>query len=193
MRDSSKAVIAVVVGVIVTVSLAFVLMPYWLPPLQQIPDRTMNPEPTTEPEVIEPTREPESTPEPDTLDEPQSSANVTIQYTWIWGKSLVGTYGTVEADPGKVFLSVHMTIKNNGYDSFSTDPSYFYVIVNGISDSVKCSYESRTYTSENWNNTIISNGETFKGRLHFQVPDSWLFLEFEYKATSGNFNVVWYE
>jgi len=172
MKDSSKVIIAVVVGVILTVSLAFVFMPYVLPPLQQITDRILNPEP-------EPTTEP--------------SANVTIRYTYIWGRALVGTYGTVEADPDKVFLSVHMTIKNNGYDSFSTDPSYFYVIVNRISGSVKCSYEPRTYTSESWNNTVISNGETFKGRLHFQVPDSWLLLEFEYKATSGNFNVVWYK
>ncbi len=72
------------------------------------------------------------------------------------------------------------------------DPSNFYVLVNRITEEVKCSFEPRTYTSENWNNSTISNGESFEGRLHFQVPESWINLEFGYNSAE-DFNIIWYE
>lgn len=129
----------------------------------------------------------------DTAVKQQLAVNVTIQYSYWWGGAIINKYGTIEPDPGKVFLSVDMIIKNNGYDSFSTDPSYFFVIVERLSGDVKYGYEPRAYNSELWNNTVISSGETFIGRLHFQISDSWLRLKFEYKTVSGDFNVVWYK
>jgi len=118
---------------------------------------------------------------------PELGKNVTIEYSWMWG----GLSG-FEADLGNVFVVAQFTITNNGYNSFSTDPSNFYVLVNRITEEVKCSFEPRTYTSENWKNTTISNGEIFEGRLHFQVPESWLFLEFG-NINDEEFNIIWYE
>ena len=62
-----------------------------------------------------------------------------------------------------------MTIKNNGYDSFSTSPVYFYAIVNNF----KYSYDSSTYVVDNWDTVDVLDGGTFKGtcfRFHPLKP-----------------------
>ncbi len=51
---------------------------------------------------------------------PELSENVTIEYSWMWGGSLIGSDGTVEPDPENVFVVAQFTITNNGYNSFST-------------------------------------------------------------------------
>src|SRR4030066_784514 len=91
------------------------------------------------------TPSPTPTPQPKVTPSPEPVSNVTISYVIgkaeyiVWGSSI---FGTDRPNSGKVFLVVNMTIKNNGYDSFSTNALNFFV----IADNVKYSYDSVTWS-----------------------------------------------
>ncbi len=104
-------------------------------------------------------------------------------YTWI-GKSGDNYYQ--QAESGKVFLEVNMTITNNGYDSFNINPFYFSAATN----NVKYSYDSGTFSLHKWDTFYILNGETFVGTILFQVPASSSSFTLGYDQSS-NFNIVW--
>ncbi len=99
------------------------------------------------------------------------------------------SYSYVEQpDSGKVFLEVNMTIKNNGYDSFSTNPFYFYA----IADNVKYDYDGITYSVDNWDTVDVLNGGTFNGVLIFQIPSTAKSVTIGYESWSWlDYNIIW--
>jgi Domain of unknown function (DUF4352) len=110
-------------------------------------------------------------------DTPQSEKNIAISYSAVAKQSVkwMGSSGTFyyrQADTGKVFVEVKMTIKNNGYGSesrsFNTNPNFF----NLVADKTTYSYDTATYSVDNWETLDVWNGRTYKGVLEFQVPQS---------------------
>ena len=191
MKDSSKVVIAVVIGVIFTVFLAFVFMPYVLPPLQQNTDRILNPEP--EPTPI---TEPETEPEPESTPEPSApplstSKSITISYTGVKTEYIVWVIDSLSGvempSTDKVFLEINITISNNAYDSFSTSPYRFYV----IADKVKYDFDSNTYLLDDWDTVDILDGGTFHGTLVFQIPESASSFTLGYETYFTRYDIVW--
>jgi hypothetical protein len=101
---------------------------------------------------------------------------------------------------GFTYLIVNMTIENNGYDDFSTAPSYFYV----IADNTEYSYSASETFSLNfdfysydhftlWKNVYIQNGENFAGTMVFQIPEDSI-IRIGYKGNnsqSQSYDIIW--
>ena len=79
---------------------------------------------TQNPEPEEPT-EPEHPTEPE---EPtESEKRIDISYYTSGNNTIM--YGSVSfEDPGFIWLSAHVTIKNNGYDAFNTNTLYWFLL-----------------------------------------------------------------
>jgi hypothetical protein len=121
-----------------------------------------------------------------------TNKSVTISYTMVTKQSFVwidsiGTSQVQQADSGKVFLEVDMTIKNNGYDRFDTNPYYF----KAFADDVKYTVDIYTYYQHKWDIAIVLNGETFGGTLLFQIPESASSYAVSYEAVLSNYNIIW--
>jgi hypothetical protein len=145
------------------------------------PSPMVTPTPTSTPIV---TATPTATPTP--------TKSVAISYTMVTKQSFVwmgfsGTSYVQQADSGKVFLEVNMTIKNNGYDSFNTNPYYF----NAVADNIKYSVDGYTYYVDNWDTVDVLNGGTFRGTLLFQIPESARSYVVGYEAFLTNYNLIW--
>ena len=90
---------------------------------------------------------------------------------------------------GCVFVIVNVTITNNGYDSFSTNPTFF-VAVNNLDGGYDIDQDG---TLNYWQAVTLSNGGTYSGALVFQLPEganeikslSWVGLP------GQNYNIVW--
>jgi len=190
MKDSSKVIIAGVIGVIFTASLAIVITPYWLPPLQQFTDRIWNPEPEPIPESESTITEPETEPEP-SAPPITTSKNITISYVGTESEHLIwishGLSGIEMPSTDKLFLVMNITISNNGYESFSTSPFRFYV----IADNVKYDFDSNTYLLDDWETVDILDGGTFHGTLVFQVPESTSSYILGYEVYFTRYDIVW--
>jgi hypothetical protein len=94
--------------------------------------------------------------------------------------------GEDKPDTGKIFIEVNMTIKNNGYDKFSTNTFYFYV----IADNVKFSCDSETYSIGNWDGVDVLDGGIFKGTMLFQIPEAAKSTTIGYESWI-DYNIEW--
>jgi hypothetical protein len=115
--------------------------------------------------------------------------NITILYSATEEDVVFSESGySSEPDSGKIFLVVNMTIKNNGYDKFSTNPFYFSAIAN----NVKYDIDSSTYSIEDSLDSVdILDGGTLNGILVFQLPQSTssgYVLSYESFTT---YNIIW--
>jgi hypothetical protein len=122
------------------------------------------------------------------------SKNIAVSY-WMSEKqsitwSLTGGYSSdISADSGKIFVEISLTVKNNGYDSFNTNPYYFYL----IADGVKYDVDSNIYLLDNWDTVDIMNGGKTQGSILFQVPSSAKTFALGYDALFKSYNIVWTE
>jgi len=121
---------------------------------------------------------------------PQPSTNIAISYISSMKQSIewLGESGShvEQSDPGKVFLEVNMTIKNNGYDSFSANPLYFYAVV----DNVTYSIDSITYFVVNLDTVNVLDGGTYEGRLVFRIPSTATSFTLGCEG-SVYYNIIW--
>ena len=122
------------------------------------------------------------------------SQSINISYNTQTKNSL--DFGLLTPKKGYTYVLVTMTITNNGYDSFSTDPSYFSVTAN----NVVYSFDGATF-DENWTTVQINNGGTFSGTMVFQIPSGQSISSLSYSGTSDimnnqtfefePYNIVW--
>ncbi len=121
------------------------------------------------------------------------SKNITISGTalkknFILWKGEFGDYTyTEEPDSGKIFLECNLTINNNGYDDFSTNPFYFYL----TADNIKYDVAVETSYVNNWDSVEILNGGVFHGTLIFQIPESASSWTLGYDVFLSDCNIIW--
>lgn len=130
---------------------------------------------------------------PGTTGSSEPSKKITISYSSSKRDSIVweGEFGSYveQPDTGKVFLEVDMTISNNGYESFSTNSFYFFI----VADNVKHSVAFETYTLGAWDTVDVLDGGTFHGTLVFQIPESASSFTLVYDSFLSDYNIVWNE
>ena len=188
MKTSTIIAICVAI-VIVTVVLASATVLYVLTNQKQSTSTT-TPQPTISP-TPQPSTIPTPSPSPSPSPSPEPTRRITISHSMVRKQSIVSeSYGSyvIQPDSGKVFLEVNMTINNNGYDSFSTNPFDFYA----VADNVKYDY----YIAGNWDMVDILDGGTFKGTLVFQIPESTSSFTLGYDGYVDfltKYNIVWTE
>jgi hypothetical protein len=81
----------------------------------------------------------------------------------------ISAYST--PDVGKIYLLVHITISNHGYDDVYTNPNNFQVEIN----KVKYGYDSASYSLSDigkpkLDTAHLSDGGQISGYLVFQIP-----------------------
>jgi outer membrane biosynthesis protein TonB len=154
----------------------------------QAPTPTPTAAPTPTPTAA-PTPTPTPTPTPSPTPSPTPTATITIQHKGVTYSALVDKYGLIDKpDTGNVWLVVNMTITNNGYSSFNTNPNYFSVTINNI----KYNYDSETFSYGYWNTGIdILNGGSYNGALVFQVPSSATSFALAYDRYGMTYNIVY--
>jgi hypothetical protein len=71
-----------------------------------------------------------------------------------------------KAKPGYVYLVLDLHIENQGYDSFSTNPLFFYVVVSNVKYSVAfvMGLEDELEVVD-----VLNRGEV-RGKIAFEVP-----------------------
>jgi len=142
------------------------------PTSQPTPTQTAVPTPTP---TATPTTTSVPTATPTPTPSPTPAANVAISYslttsTYYTWTGVSGTQYKEYADTGNTFVQITLTAKNNGYESFNTNPNYFYL----ITDNLKYTYDSGTYsvdTPTKWSTVDILNSGTFTGTILFEVPN----------------------
>jgi len=119
------------------------------------------------------------------------SKEITISYTALKKNTIIwsGGFGSYSEQPDldKVFLEVNITISNNGYDSFSTNPFYFYA----IADNIKYNHDFNTYNLNMWETVDVLDGGTFHGTLVFQIPESASSFTLGYEVYFITYDIVW--
>ena len=125
---------------------------------------------------------------------PDPSSSVNISYNILTETSIGWNYssdysGYVQSDPGNVFLVVNLTIKNNGYETFSTNPYYF----DAVADGVRYGFDNRTFNVGNWDLIDMLNGETFSGTLIFQIPATTKSIAVDYMRENHEYTIIFHE
>jgi len=129
-----------------------------------------------------------TSPSPNATATPLPSTNIAISYSVEQVQYIANEYGATFPDPGKVFLEVNVTIRNNGYSaSFNTNPYYF----NLVADNIKYSYDVATFSLNKWDTVDVLNNGTYNGILVFQVPQSVTSSTLGYEAFYPTFNIIW--
>jgi len=72
---------------------------------------------------------PSSPDQPSTPSPSETAGRIIIEYSSTTTQR-IGEWS--EAKPGYVYLVLDLHIENQGYDSFSTNPLFFYVVVNNV-------------------------------------------------------------
>jgi len=110
---------------------------------------------------------------------PTSSQQIVITYSGIIQNQIGTGDSAIQPPPGNAFLVVFMTIKNQGYDSFSVSPIYFSLIANNI----KYSSSIYSYSLQNSLPSVdVLNGGSLTGSLAFEVPSSTTTYTVKYEA-----------
>lgn len=109
----------------------------------------------------------------------KADSNITINCSISSPNQIAGNSPPTAQD----FLVVNMTITNNGYSSFDTNPAYF--IMNESGDqypNTPISYDpAATNAINNWQTVTLNNGGTFSGSLVF-----------DYNPSVYEFGLVWW-
>jgi|GEM_PF-4082421 Predicted solute binding protein len=130
----------------------------------------------------------------------ETENNITVHYRTMRSESLLFkypmNYGSIWANGDYVYLVVNMTINNNGYNSFSTDPAYFFVVADNTNYTFDASgtYDRAAMEDSLWKTVDIPNGGTFTGTLVFQIPMSSSVSSLGYSGyynQSQSFNIIW--
>ena len=99
--------------------------------------------------------------------------------------------GWIKADPGYTYLIVNLDIENNGYNSFSTNPSNFSAIVNNVGYDVA----GGTLRLENRLKEVdLLNGGRISGEIAFKLPKGVVTTGYQlrYKPSHwGKHNIRW--
>ena len=119
-----------------------------------------------------PTQTPRPTQQPIQATESPSVPTITISY-----------HCTESPCQGGIFADI--TIQNQGYSSFSTNPHKFFVNVEGVRYGYSSAYTS---TLGDWTNKTITDQETYSGRLVF-VTGSNASATLSYN--DDNYNIVY--
>ncbi len=123
---------------------------------------------------------------------PPETRDITISYSYETADSVTSMYGDeVQSDSGRDFLTVEMTIKNNGYDRFNTNPYWFSVTVGDI----EYRFDYHLVLMKNWETTDVLDGETFQGTIVFQIPESAesFTLGYDDESDLAEYKIVWNE
>jgi hypothetical protein len=119
---------------------------------------------------------------------PPVTQKITITYSSMTTTQIGTGYFPDKPDPGNVFLVLDMTIKNQGYDSFSTNQFYFSVIV----DNVEYDTAFVTELDNELKLVDVLDGGTVRGKLAFEVPNKVTTLGFEVVYGAWNdYNIEW--
>lgn len=123
---------------------------------------------------------------------PAKSSYVHIGYTGYTSKTIPLTISGLsyeqKAGEFNTFLQVSIDLKNYGYESFSTNPDYFRVIV----DKVRYSVDATTLALiGNWKTVDVLNDGSITGVLIFQVPEYIQDFTLNYESTSLHYNIAW--
>jgi len=118
-----------------------------------------------------------------------ASNNITINYNVSYPVQITGN-----TPPGALsFMVLNMTIKDNGYSGFSTNPTYFAFNETGDQyGSVPLTYDANA-TNALWETKTLNNGDTYSGLMVFEYNPSPYELGFTTPTYNGaqNYNVVW--
>lgn len=168
MSIGQKSAIAILIAIVIIILFVF--------SLSRMFQFTTNPSPSN-PSAVTPS--------------PTPTGNIAISYSGLTKQSITweGSSGysyDEKPNSGRVFLEVTMTVKNNGYVSFNTNPNYFYVTV----DQIKYSYDASTFLLDKWETVDVLDGGTFTGTLVFQIPSTATSFGIGYDAWSY-YNIVW--
>lgn len=160
MKTSIIILIGVSVVIVLVLFSAFILVPMLTPS----PERTLGPESSS----------------PSTF-----SRSIEISYTVETSKYRWGWYGSTLSED--IFLIVNMTIKNNGYDSFSTSPYNFFVVFNNIE------YDHDILGSSSWDSVNVLDGGTYNGVIKFQIPETATAetVTLGYERPLFTYNIIW--
>ena len=126
---------------------------------------------------------PESSPTP----KPSPTKQIIIKYSAL----TTGQIGRNEADPGHIYLVLDLDIKNDGYDSFTTNPYYFYVIVNNVKyDPALLAWPASTLK---W--VDLLDGGRISGKIVFEVPEDGLSAGYQlgYESYGETYSIKWME
>lgn len=116
--------------------------------------------------------------------------NIAINFSSYTVNQIYNGFTYDSPNSGYTYAIVNLTITNNGYDSFDTDPLYFSATTNNIGYNI----DFDTYTLKNWNTESILNGGSFSGALVFQIPVGTTIQSMSYSgftSTYQNYNIVW--
>jgi hypothetical protein len=101
-----------------------------------------------------------------------------------------GTIYRQDAAQGQMFLKIVMTIKNNGYTYFTTDPTYFKIFSSNY--GVTYFMAGMGYSDvTNWTTVNVGNGETYTGTMLLQLPKDALSLTPGYQNFDVPYHSVW--
>lgn len=118
------------------------------------------------------------------------SKNITISYSAETADVVTTIYGDVmKSDSGRDFLILNITIDNNGYDSFETNPWWFHVIV----ENIEYDFDYHLVLLEDWETVDVLDGESFQGTLMFQIPESASSFSLVYESAFSEYDIVWNE
>jgi hypothetical protein len=118
------------------------------------------------------------------------SKNITISYSAETADVVTTIYGDdIQSDSGRDFLILNITIDNNGYDSFNTNPYWFKVTVGNIAYR----FDYHLVLMENWMTVDVLDGETFQGTIMFQIPESASSFTLDYESAFNEYKIVWSE
>lgn len=100
----------------------------------------------------------------------------------------IGAYS--DPKPGNVFLVLDMTVQNQGYSSFNTNPYWFSATVNKV--KYQWSWASASLDNE-LENVDVQNGGTVRGKLAFEVPSEVATSGFQigYEIPFKNYSIEW--
>lgn len=128
---------------------------------------------------------------------PATKKDVTISFSSSLKNSVTvsagGQTATMEPSAGDIFLQVDMTIKNNGYDKFNTNPLYFELVVNNVAYTLN--YNSFIIDNRLQIVNVLNGGST-SGSLLFEIPQSESSASFSmdyggYCDSSEKCNIIW--
>ena len=118
-----------------------------------------------------------------------ASNNITINYNVSYPVQITGNTPPTALS----FMVLNITIKDNGYNGFSTDPTYFAVNETGDQyGSAPLTYDANA-TNALWETKTLNNGDSYSGLMVFEYNPSPYELDFTTPIYNGtqNYNVVW--
>jgi hypothetical protein len=116
---------------------------------------------------------------------PQVSATPTQKSSPNAQPSITISYHSVDLGCGRQCADI--TITNEGYQTFSTDPALFYIKIGDKNYTYSTAY---TPTYGNWKNTSIADHASYSGTIIFNTPRTTDPFSLGYNDASFNITYV---